>query len=113
VSASRLPRVVGLLALLLAVILPQLRVWYERQGWPDVAIILDDSESMSTVDRYRDAKVQEAADALATELDEQNLVSVGGGHIVWLTEEGRKAFQRAIKKSPPSRGPATLTSFLQ
>jgi hypothetical protein len=55
----------GLLALLLTVILPQLRVWYERQGWPDVAIILDDSESMSTVDRYRDPKVQEAADALA------------------------------------------------
>ena len=55
----------GLLALLLLVVLPQLRVWYERQGWPDVAIILDDSESMSTVDHYRDPKVQEAADELA------------------------------------------------
>jgi Aerotolerance regulator N-terminal/von Willebrand factor type A domain len=55
----------GLLAMLLMVILPQLRVWYERQGWPDVAIILDDSESMSTFDHYRDPKVQAAADALA------------------------------------------------
>jgi von Willebrand factor type A domain/Aerotolerance regulator N-terminal len=55
----------GLLAMLLLVILPQLRVWYERQGWPDVAIILDDSESMSTFDHYRDPKVQAAADALA------------------------------------------------
>ena len=55
----------GLLVLLLLVVLPQLRVWYERQGWPDVAIILDDSESMSTFDHYRDPKVQAAADALA------------------------------------------------
>lgn len=30
-----------------------------------MAIILDDSESMSTIDHYRDPKVQEAADALA------------------------------------------------
>jgi von Willebrand factor type A domain/Aerotolerance regulator N-terminal len=55
----------GVLVLLLLVLLPQLRVWYERQGWPDVAIILDDSESMSTLDHYRDPKVQAAADALA------------------------------------------------
>ncbi len=55
----------GLLALLLLVILPQLRVWYERQAAPDLVVIFDDSQSMSTVDRYRDPEVQKAADALA------------------------------------------------
>jgi hypothetical protein len=51
--------------LTLAVFLPQLRLWFERQGWPDVALIIDDSRSMSAVDRYRDPKVAEAADRLA------------------------------------------------
>ena len=55
----------GMLALLLLVFLPQLQVWFERQAAPDLVIILDDSQSMSTVDRYRDSKEQEAADALA------------------------------------------------
>jgi hypothetical protein len=38
------------------------------------------------------------------------LVRVGGGHSVWLTERGRQACQRAIKKSDvlrPSRGSGT------
>jgi hypothetical protein len=51
--------------LTLAVFLPQLRLWFERQGWPDVALIIDDSRSMSTIDHYRDPKVAEAADRLA------------------------------------------------
>jgi hypothetical protein len=53
--------------LALAVLLPQLRLWFERQAWPDVAIILDDSASMSTVDRYQDPRVQAAADQLAAD----------------------------------------------
>ena len=48
------------LLLTLAVLLPQLRVWFERQGWPDVVILIDDSQSMSTADRYRDPQVQAA-----------------------------------------------------
>ena len=36
--------------------LPQLTLWFERQGWPDVVILLDDSQSMSTVDHYRDPR---------------------------------------------------------
>jgi Mn-dependent DtxR family transcriptional regulator len=53
---------------------------------------------------------QEEAEALGTELDELDLVRVGGGHSVWLTERGRQACQRAIKKSDvlrPSRGSGT------
>jgi hypothetical protein len=57
---------VGLLLLLLAVLLPQLKLWFERQGWPDVVVLIDDSQSMSTVDRYRDPEIQKVADKLAT-----------------------------------------------
>src|SRR5262249_49387334 len=56
---------VGVLVMLLAIFLPQLRLHFERQGWPDVVLILDDSHSMSALDVYRDAKVKAAADALA------------------------------------------------
>jgi len=53
-----------LLLLILVVLLPQLQLWFERQGWPDIAILIDDSQSMSVTDQYRDPKVQEAADKL-------------------------------------------------
>ncbi len=55
----------GLLLLLLAVLLPQLKFWFERQGWPDVVLLIDDSLSMGTVDRYRDPHIQAVADRLA------------------------------------------------
>ena len=44
--------------LTLAVLLPQLRFWFEREGWPDVAIIIDDSRSMGVTDRYQDESAQ-------------------------------------------------------
>jgi hypothetical protein len=49
-----------LILLTLVVLLPQLQLWFERQGWPEVAIIIDDSESMSVTDAYQDAAVREA-----------------------------------------------------
>ncbi|MBY0527706.1 MAG: VWA domain-containing protein [Gemmataceae bacterium] len=56
---------VFLVLLALVVLLPQLQLWFERQGWPDIAIIIDDSQSMSHVDQYRDPRVKEAAEKLA------------------------------------------------
>jgi len=56
---------VFLVLLMLAVLLPQLQLWFERQGWPDLVVIIDDSQSMSAADQYRDPKVKEAADQLA------------------------------------------------
>jgi hypothetical protein len=50
-----------LVLLLLVVLLPQLKLWFERQGWPDIAILIDDSESMRTADAYQDEAVREAA----------------------------------------------------
>ncbi len=55
----------GFLLLLLVVFLPQLKLYFERQGWPDVVILLDDSGSMTTLDVYRDDQVRTAANALA------------------------------------------------
>jgi hypothetical protein len=56
---------VCLLLLTLVVLLPQLKLWFERQSWPDVAVIIDDSLSMSTQDKYADPLVKAAADELA------------------------------------------------
>lgn len=53
--------------LTLAVLLPQLRLLFERQGWPDLVIILDDSRSMSVGDKYRDPKIGEAVQQLAAD----------------------------------------------
>ncbi|MGH7172951.1 MAG: VWA domain-containing protein, partial [Gemmataceae bacterium] len=55
----------GLLFLLLAVMLPRDRVWFERQSWPDIVILLDDSQSMATVDQYKDTRIKQVADRLA------------------------------------------------
>jgi len=73
VTASRLYKLLlaglrmFLVLLTLTVLLPQVRLWFEREGWPDVVIILDDSRSMSTIDEYQDPRVQEAAHRLAKE----------------------------------------------
>src|SRR5262249_33205555 len=56
---------VGVLLLAVVVLLPLLPVRIERQGWPDLILILHQSYSMSTVDNHLDAEVQQAADALA------------------------------------------------
>jgi hypothetical protein len=51
--------------LMLIVLLPEVQLWFERQGWPDVVVLLDDSGSMSTVDSFQDEPVREAAARLA------------------------------------------------
>src|SRR5262249_21502346 len=56
-----------LFLLALGVLLPQLQLSFEREGWPDVAILLDDSRSMSTTDQYQDAAVQDVARRLGQE----------------------------------------------
>ncbi|HEY7314338.1 MAG TPA: VWA domain-containing protein, partial [Gemmataceae bacterium] len=61
----RLSLRMGLLFLLLAVFLPRDRFWFERQSWPDIVILIDDSQSMSTVDQYKDTRVKTVADRLA------------------------------------------------
>jgi hypothetical protein len=61
----RLALRVGLIFLMLAVLLPRDRIWFERQSWPDIAIVIDDSQSMSTIDAYKDTRLKSVADRLA------------------------------------------------
>jgi len=67
-ASGRLVRLglrMGLVFLMLAVLLPRDRVWFERQSWPDIAILIDDSQSMATVDAYKDTRLKAVADRLA------------------------------------------------
>jgi hypothetical protein len=51
----------ALVLLTLAVLLPQLQLRFERQGWPDVAILVDNSLSMGDGDHYQDEEVRKRA----------------------------------------------------
>lgn len=46
---------------LLTVLLPQLRLNFDREGWPDIVILLDRSASMGTVDNLQDPAVRAKA----------------------------------------------------
>jgi hypothetical protein len=56
---------VCVIGLTLAVLLPEVQLIFERQSWPDIAILIDDSRSMGTVDQYRDPDPQQEVDRLA------------------------------------------------
>jgi hypothetical protein len=60
--------------LVLFVLLGQLRLAFEREGLPEVVILLDTSASMSKVDDFKDAAVRAKAEELAgtTKLSEVN-----------------------------------------
>lgn len=87
-----------LLLLTLFVLLPQLQFRFERQGWPDLAIIVDDSRSMGEPDHYQDAKIRDRARILG-ELVKKRLSSLLPEKIKLLeTELSRK--QAAQDKAP-------------
>lgn len=48
----------------LFVILPQLRLVFDREGWPEVVILVDTSASMDTADEYKDPAVRAKAEEL-------------------------------------------------
>ena len=49
----------------LGLLLPQVRLLFEREGWPDLVLLIDDSQSMSHVDDYQDPAVKSKAEDLA------------------------------------------------
>ena len=51
--------------LALFVVLPQLRLAFDREGWPEIVILLDTSASMETADAFKDPAVQAKAKELA------------------------------------------------
>ncbi len=50
--------------LALFVLLPQLRLAFDREGWPDIVILIDTSASMSHSDDFKDAAVKAKAEEL-------------------------------------------------
>jgi Mg-chelatase subunit ChlD len=52
-------------AVALFVVLVQLQLAFDREGWPDVVILLDTSGSMDTRDKFRDPAVRAKAEELA------------------------------------------------
>jgi hypothetical protein len=58
---------IGLYLLALGVLLPQARLAFEREGWPDVVIVIDESRSMAVVDTFRDPVLKSRADELKRE----------------------------------------------
>lgn len=72
VARSRLvvPTLLRAAVLLLAifVLLPQLRLAFDREGWPEVVILIDTSGSMGHVDAFKDPAVRARAEDLAARL---------------------------------------------
>ena len=55
--------------LIAAVLLPQLQLAFDREGWPEVVILIDTSASMDTVDDLKDPQVLAKAEELANRTD--------------------------------------------
>ena len=56
----------SVLLLTLFVLLPQLRLAFDREGWPEVVILIDTSGSMGHYDDFKDPAVKAKAEELAT-----------------------------------------------
>jgi hypothetical protein len=55
----------AMLGLTMIVLLPQLRLTFEREGWPDLAIVIDTSRSFGIPDDFQDQDVRRRAEELA------------------------------------------------
>lgn len=55
----------------IAVFLPQLQVHIDRQGWPDVVVLFDDSRSMGEPDVFQDEGVRKRAKTLGERIQKQ------------------------------------------
>ncbi|MEZ6140524.1 MAG: BatA domain-containing protein [Zavarzinella sp.] len=52
------------LALALYLLLPQSQLVVEREAWPEIVVLIDDSKSMSVIDKYSDINTNEIASKL-------------------------------------------------
>lgn len=60
-----------IILLALVVLLPQLQLRFDRQGSPDIALIIDDSRSMGEPDHYQDERLQQAAKRFGQQIADQ------------------------------------------
>ena len=80
------------LFIVLSVLLPQLRLSFDREGWPDLAILIDTSGSMATIDDIQDPEIATKARELAKVLNlaeadrlQLAIALVSGPNSDWLT----------------------------
>jgi uncharacterized membrane protein len=55
---------IAFFGLTLGVLLPQVRLLFEREGWPDLVVLIDDSRSMNHTDDYQVSEVRTKLAAL-------------------------------------------------
>jgi hypothetical protein len=55
---------VFLVLVAMSVLLPQLQLRFDRQGWPDLVVLIDDSRSMGEPDSFQDEKTRDRAKQL-------------------------------------------------
>jgi hypothetical protein len=94
-----LPMLLRASAFLLAlfVLLGQLRLAFDREGWPEVVVLLDDSASMSKADDFRDPAVRAKAEELAgaTNLSQVNRLRLAQ---MLLTRKGADWLDRLLRE---------------
>ncbi|MBI3412269.1 MAG: VWA domain-containing protein [Planctomycetes bacterium] len=67
---------VTLVLLTLAVLLPQLQIRFDRQGWPDVVLLIDDSRSMGEPDSFQEDATRDRARQLGESIRKKLLESL-------------------------------------
>ena len=79
-----------LILITLAVLLPQLQVRFDRQGWPDVVLLIDDSRSMGEPDYYQDEQQQEAVKQYGEQIRQREQVRLPERIKALREEQGRE-----------------------
>ncbi len=92
-----------LILLTLAVLLPQLQFRFDRQGWPDIAIIIDDSRSMGEPDNYQDDQARQTAKDLGG-IVEKRLKKILPDRIKALEEDIAKKSAQVKDANDPLHG---------
>ena len=92
-------------------LLPQLQLRFERQGWPDIVILVDDSRSMGEPDYYQDESVQEAANTLADRIRKQLQERLP--EKIKLLQARVEEKKKALGRGPDSRGQAEVEPLIQ
>jgi hypothetical protein len=94
-----------LVLLTMAVLLPQLQLRFDRQGWPDIVLLIDDSRSMGEPDSFQDEKIRDRAKILGENIKQRLLETL---------PEKIKALQTqlATKARPPAAAPEVENDVL-
>lgn len=73
---------------LLWILLPQIGLGFERFTWPDIAILIDDSQSMSVADKYQD-EAREIFSRKIADASSQQVTRIGIARAILTENQGR------------------------